>query len=327
MIASPDETYQRMLAMLAETATLHPVDIDHTECERFKSEIGRIQERFSSEAKSEQLMVAAGAISQAVASYNQSVTNFIERQGNELQNMISMLTATIMSLGSASDLSAKNLGAIEVQLKSASALEDIRVLRVRLAECLNNVRHEGARQRNETQVSIDSLKHELASSRHRLEHHGIASTTDPATGLASRSAAEVAIHEAANAGDTQYLMIAVLGKMQAINARFGYSVGDEVLCEFAARVVGRLCSHANFYRWSGPTIVGVLQRTEALDVVQSEVCRVTEAPISKALVNGQQNAFITTSAAWLVLPIAPPAADLILKIDQFVTEQIPKEYT
>jgi GGDEF domain-containing protein len=324
--SSAGETYQRMLQLLADTAAQHPVDIDHRQCEGFKSEITRIQERFSAEANSEQLLVAAGTITQALATYNQAVSNFVRHQGAELQNMISMLTATIMSLGSASERSAKSLGAIEVQLKRASAVDDIRALRLRLEECLNQVRDEAARQRTETQVSIDSLKHELASSQHRLEHHGISSTTDPVTGLASRSAAEVAIHDAANAADTRYVMVAVLGKMQAINSRFGYAVGDELLCEFAARVVGRLCNHSHFYRWSGPSIIGVLQRTEPLHVIRTEISRVTEVPVCKSLASGLQNAFITTSAAWLVLEAAPPATDLIRKIDQFVTEQVPKEH-
>jgi GGDEF domain-containing protein len=102
-------------------------------------------------------------------------------------------------------------------------------------------------------------------------------------------------------------------------------VGDEVLCEFAARVARKLCSNATFYRWSGPTIVGVLQRTEPLHVIRAEVTRVTEAPISKSLMNGLQNAFITTSAALSVMSIAPPAAELIAKVDRFVAEQVPKE--
>jgi len=324
--ASSGETYLRILGLLADLAAQQPVDIDHRQCERFQSEIARIQARFSGEPKSEQLPLAAGAIGQALAAYNQTVTDFVHRQGSELQNMISMLTATIMSLGSGSELSTRNLGVIETQLKSASALDDIRSLRVRLQECLNHVREEAQRQRDETKISIDSLRHELASSRNRLEHHGVTATTDPVTGLAVRSAAEAAIQEAAEAPGSQYVMVAVLGKMQAINSRFGYVVGDEVLCEFAARIAGRLCSNAAFYRWSGPTVLGLLQRTGPLHVIRTEVSRVAEIPISRSL-TGLQNAFITTSPAWMVLPVAPPAADLILQIDKFVSQQAPPERT
>jgi GGDEF domain-containing protein len=72
----------------------------------------------------------------------------------------------------------------------------------------------------------------------------------------------MAFHEAANLQDTHYIVVAVLSKLQAVNQRFGYTVGDEVLCEFAARVAGNLCNDAQFYRWNGPTLVAVLKRDD-----------------------------------------------------------------
>ena len=322
----PSETYQRILALLVDTITQRPVDVDHAACEKFCGEVLRIQNEFSGASTREQLQEAVDSLNQLLERYNRTVSEFVHRQGDELQNMISMLAATIKSLTSASENSAKNLEAIELELKRTSALDDIYQLRLRLAECLNHVRDEAARQKSESCTNLDQLKNELASTQYRLSHHGIASVTDPVTGLASRSAAEVAILEAVNAGDIRYLLVAVLGKMQAINARFGYAIGDEVLCEFAARVAGRLCSNAAFFRWNGPTIVGILKRPQAIHGVRAEVGRVLEAPISKSLLNGLQNAFITTSAAWDLLPIGPPGRELITKVDQFVSAQIPKEY-
>lgn len=325
---SAGDAYQRMLEVLVETVTEHPIDIDHAESERFKGEVIRIQERFGADsATGEQFSLAVQAVIQALERHNRSISNLVRRQGSELQNMVTMLTQTIKTLGSASDLSGKNLEAIAAQLKRASALEDIYQLRVRLAECLKNVRAEASRQRDESQGNLQTLKQELAGSQQRLSHHGIETEIDRVTGFAGRSAGQVAIHEAVEGGVSGCVAVAVLGKMQSINARFGYGVGDEVLCEFAARVAGRLCSRAAFYRWSGPTIVGILQRTEPLHVIRAEVARVVEVPVSKSLVSGEQNAFITTSAVSLVLPIAPPAAEIVSRIDSFVAAQIPKEYT
>lgn len=321
------DAYKRMLELLVEVLTEYPVQLDAAECERFKSEVSKIHQEFSSDSTDEQFSVAIEAVGQAMQRHNRSVTSLVRRQGGELQNMISMLTQTINALGSASEVSAKSLENIAVQLKRASALEDIYQLRLRLSDCLKNVRDEAKRQRSDSGGRLQTLKQELASTQQRLSHHGIELDIDRVTGFAGRSAAEVAIHEAAESGESLYIAVAVLGKMQAINARFGYTVGDEVLCEFAARVAGRLCSRASFFRWSGPTLLGILERTEPLHIIRAEVGRVAEAPISKAIVSGEQNAFITTSAATLVLPAAPPASDLIARIDSFVAAQIPKEYS
>ena len=323
---SSGDAYKRMLELLVEIVTEHAIDIDRSECERFKSEVSKIQERFGSDSTAEEFSLAVGAVGQAIERHNRSVTNLVRRQGGELQNMVSMLTQTIKSLGSASDISARNLETIAVQLKRASALEDIFQLRLRLSECLKNVRDEASRQRNDTQGTLQVLKQELASSQQRLSHHGIETDVDRVTGFAGRSAAEVAIHEALESPESRYIAVAVLGKMQALNSRFGYAVGDEVLCEFAARVAGRLCSRASFFRWSGPAIVGILLRSEPLHVIRAEVTRVVEAPISKSITSGEQNAFITTSATSLVLPMEAPVNELVARIDSFVAAQIPKEY-
>lgn len=321
------DAYLRMFEILVEVITEHPVDIDHVECERFKSEVAKIQERFGGEPTREQFVQAVTAIRQVLERHNRSVGNLVRSQGSEMQNMVAMLTHTIKSLGSASETSSRNLESIATQLKRASAVEDIYQLRMQLAECLRNVRDEAVRQRAESQNNLQSMEQQLTESQQRLANHGIEIDIDRVTGFAGRSAAEVAIHEAVDAGDAVYIAVAVLARMESINARFGYAVGDEVLCEFAARVAGRLCSRAAFYRWSGPTIIGILQRSEPIHVIRTEVSRVAEAPISKALVTGSQNAFITMSASSMVLPVAPPASDIIARIDRFVAGQIPAEFS
>jgi GGDEF domain-containing protein len=323
---SSGDAYRHMLELLVETVSEHPINLDHAECERFKAELAEIQERFGADPAGEQFSEAVGSVSQALEQHHRSVANLVRQQGSELQNMIGMLTQTITSLGSASETSARHLEAIALRLKQASALQDICQLRLRLGACLKNMCDEAARQRQESQGNLQVLKEELAATQQRLSNHGIQTEIDRVTGFAGRSAAEVALHDAVQAPESRYVVVAVLGKMQAINARFGYAVGDEVLCEFAARVAGRLCSRAAFYRWSGPTILGILQRPEPLHVVRAEAGRIIEAPIAKSLISGQQNAFISTSAASLVIPVAPPAGELIARIDNFVHGQIPLEY-
>src|SRR5271167_2164291 len=102
------EAHLRMLELLVQTVTEHPIDIDHAECERFKSEVAKIQETFGAEADGEQFSQAVEAISQALERHHRSVSNLVQSQGSELQNMITMMAQTIRSLGSASDVSARN---------------------------------------------------------------------------------------------------------------------------------------------------------------------------------------------------------------------------
>lgn len=210
-------------------------------------------------------------------------------------------------------------------MRHASALGDIQELRLRLDEWLKNVCSEAARQKHDNQEKMHVLQEGLSATQQRLSVHGIEADIDRVTGFAGRSAAEVAIHEATNLRDTHYVVAAVLSTLQAVNLRFGYAVGDEVLCEFAARVAGSLCNDAQFYRWNGPTLIAVLRRPEPLHVLRAQVGRILEEPIMKSLAGGTQNAFITLSASSLVLALTRPASDVIKRIDAFVAAQVPHE--
>ncbi len=240
--------------------------------------------------------------------------------------MISMLTHTVRSLTSSGQTAAGNLESIASQLKHAWALSDIQELRQRLADCLKSVCEEASRQKNDSHAKIQVLSEGLAASQERLSSHGIEPDLDGVTGFAGRTAAEAAIREAAEATASHYLVVAVLSKLQAVNLRFGYAVGDELLCEFAARVAGGLCCDAKFYRWHGPAIVALLQRSEPLHLLQCEVGRLLEPPIMKSLAGGMQNAFITLSPTWVVIPLVPPASHIIERIDIFVGSQNLQEH-
>lgn len=321
---SGTESYRRMIDLMIRSVSLHAVDANHAEYERYKTRISKIQATLKQNASREQCMVAVGAVCQLVEEYNRSVSNFIRAEGKELQHMVSMLTATLLTVSSTSERSTKNLGDLEIQLSHAAALEDIKVVRIRLESCLSSVREEAARQRSEAKVAISSLQEELAEAQRNCASGGLASR-DPVTGLLSRPAAEQAIRQAVTDGLAAYVIVGLVEKMQSINARFGYVVGDEILGEFANRVARQCGAGSTFYRWNGPAIVGLLKRSDPLHVVRTEVCKVMEQPLEKAVLRGDQNAFITTAVAWTIVPLTPPSGSIISAIGQFISGLTPAE--
>ncbi len=323
--SSSHESCQRILTLLVEIATHTPIEFDLAECERFQREINGIQEHFPADGGSQELFAAAALVGQAVERHDRLITGMVRSQGSELQNMITMLTSTLRSISSASENSGKNLDVIASQLKHASALEDIKELRRRMEECLTDLRQEATRQKRQDESNIQVLHQGLSSARQRLAARGLDADIDLVTGLAGRRSAEKALLELAERQETRYVLAVVLSRLRAINLRFGEAVGDEVLCEFAARVAGALCTDAQFYRWSGPTVLGILKRYQPLRVVEAEVAEVLEPPIMKSLSGGKQNAFIALSPTWIVIPAATPADEVIARIDRFVWGQVPAE--
>ncbi len=323
---SSHESYQHMLALLVETVTHTPVEVDLAECERFQHELADIQGHFPPNAGSQDLFTAAEAVVQAVERHNRLIDGMIRGQGSELQHMIAMLTFTLSSISSAGDTSVKNLDLIASQLKHASALHDIKEIRRRMEQCLTDLRQEAVRQKTEGHSNIHVLRQGLSSARQRLAAHGLDANLDLVTGFAGRSAAEKALLELVERREPRYVLAVVLSRLQAVNVRFGDGVGDEVLREFAARVAAALCTDAQFYRWSGPTVLGILKRYQPLHVVQAEISQVLDIPIMKSLSGGKQNAFITLSPTWVVIPASQLANDIISRIDNFVGGLIPAEH-
>jgi GGDEF domain-containing protein len=314
---------RRTIELLADTVSQHPCDFDPGASGRFKSEISEVVDGLDSEVSNEQFTRAVHAIHEALQHRNLAANDLFRNQSSELQNMIVMLTQAIRSLTSASEASSHNLDSIATDLKQASALEDIYRLRLRLSECLERVCDEAARQKNDSKDRLETLRQRLVESQQRLAHSGFSTDLDRITGFAGRSTAEAAIRSAVDEGGSRYIVLAVLERMPTINSLFGYAVGDELLCEFATALAGRMASRAVFYRWSGPAVVGILQRLVPLHVVRAEVGRVlSELHISKSIDDGEQTAFITTSAAFQVVPAAAPADALIAGFDKFLAAKI-----
>lgn len=320
---NPGHAYRPTLELLAATICAHPFDFNPAEAEQFQADIAKTLERAGTEVTAEQFAAAVEAMHQALERHTRSVTALFHRQSDEMQNMIVMLTQTIRSLGSASDISAQNLESIAADLKQASALQDLYRLRLRLSECLKKVCDEAGRQKQQSQRDLQALTHKLEFSQERWSRGGLPAEVDRVTGLCGRTRAEAAIQEAIQGEEAGYVVVAVLERLQTINALFGYSVGDELLCEFATALTGRMASRGRFYRWNGPAVLGILWRDVPLHAVRSEIGKVlSEIHISKSIATQDHSALASTTAAFMVLPALAPVSELIVTIDNFVATRI-----
>jgi GGDEF domain-containing protein len=315
--------YRPILDLLADTVTQHPIAFNSGQSEQFRSDVAAILGQLSVPVDVEQFSTATAAISQALERHNQFVATLISNQSGELQNMVIMLTQAIRSLGSASDVSVRNLEEIAVQLKRTSTLEDVAQLRKRLSECLENLRNETARQKDEHHHNLQALHVKLAESQRRLAKHDIAADVDPVTGFAGRHTAERLIQETLDATKTAFLLVTVLKGIQAINSLFGYDIGDEMMCEFSTALAAHFPSPAAICRWSGPTIVVLLHRPGPIQVLRMELGHAVAAvPTSKVIASGGRKAMANFTTETFVIPVTSPAGGLFSQIDEFVATRV-----
>jgi len=237
-----------------------------------------------------------------------------------------MLTKTVITIGSSSEASVSKLQDIQNSLERARMLEDIHALKHRLSECLDVVKEETLRQKVESQRTVHALQQQIEYSEGLLGASVVLPDIDKATGLPGKAEAEKAIQAALDSPNGKFIVIAVISRVQAVNARFGYAVGDKVLAACAEHFRNSLLANDQLCRWQGPALIAVLTRAERIDEVRAEIRRFADSKLEKAVDIGCRSILIPLSANWSVLPIAPPMEALLKKLEAFAAAQIPRDY-
>jgi diguanylate cyclase (GGDEF)-like protein len=138
--------------------------------------------------------------------------------------------------------------------------------------------------------------------------------------------AEIAIDTAFRSPAGKFVLVAVCSRVQAVNARFGYAVGDRVLSAFAEQFKQNLSSRDQIFRWQGPTLVAILDRTDRIDRVRSEIRQFADVKLEKTMEVGHRTVLIPISASWSIFPVTSPKDAFLKQIEAFTAAQSPRDY-
>ena len=188
------------------------------------------------------------------------------------------------------------------------------------------MRIEALRQKTDGQTTLESLQRELETSRERVGSVAAAVDLDSATGLPSKKEAMKALQAAADLPRNKFLAIAVVSRVQAVNARFGYAIGDHVLAAFAEHFRGNLGASDHVFRWHGPALVALLERECPLEAVRTEIRRFAEVKLEKTVEVGARTVMLPISATWTIIPVASPLEELLKKLEAFTAAQISRDF-
>lgn len=108
-----DNAYRRIIGLFLQGIALHAVEGDKGDYDRFRADIDEFSKQIGPETPLSELLVQAGAALQAMEDYNRRTSKVIRRQNSELQNMVSMLTQTVITIGSSGEASVNKLQDIE----------------------------------------------------------------------------------------------------------------------------------------------------------------------------------------------------------------------
>jgi GGDEF domain-containing protein len=276
------EDYIRFLQLLLQGISLHAVDADQEELVRFRLEISTISERLDDQSSAEDILVAMGVVIRALAEYNRTSAKATNAHLRELQAMLAMMTETIAFLGTSSKLGIEQLQSVEKNLQKTSSIEDIRVLRSKLDDCLTLVRSESNRLRDESRARIVALQAGVErTSNHMRSVKGVQSV-DSATGLHGRAGAEDLIAARISQGKEFVVTLYLVDRLVQVNGRFGRKIGDEVLL-LVAQHVGQRLGTGSLFRWSGPALAAIQELSPSFNAVERQAKQIASTRLEKTI--------------------------------------------
>lgn len=318
--------YRRAMDIVMQGIALHTVPGKETSYDRFREALDRLAPILTGDTEPNHLLAAARELSHVLENHTRSTIDFIHRQNSEHQKIVSMLIETVIKIGSKSEASAAKLRGIERALAHAREPEGIRDLKIQLAACLETTRHEADGQRIDgttASVAQQKVSPELSKSAGPIARP---KKIDSVTGMPGKQEAEKALRSVVASPDGKYVIVAVVNRVNAVNARFGYAAGDQMLARCAKHFRAGLSASDELYRWQGPAFLAILSRNGRIDEVRAEFRRFAGEQLHQTVELGSRSVMIPISSNWSVLSPSSSLEALYNKIEAFTSAQVTREY-
>jgi GGDEF domain-containing protein len=311
---------QRACSLLMEGIALHSVSRDPGAHEAFRDAVRGCRRSTEESKTGEGVLVAAGRVMQLQEANAREVETFIRNQTRELQEMVRMLSETLIAITEESVHATSHLGKISKELETASRIDDLRQLKGRLQTSLHSIVAETARQKDSAKALSLRLRDRLSSGDDRPD------ALDKVTGLPDAACALRALASLGGPSDgatPTYVVTLCMERLTAINARFGYAMGDRLLFSFAQEAAQRFTGGDRLFRWHGPTVLAVLERPGTLRDVRVEATRVISAKHEQTIDWEGRSVVLSVAARILVIALEehPSLETLVAKINSFVSPE------
>lgn len=296
------EAYERMAQLLLQAIGLHAVEGDRADYDLFRTSVTDLQASLAEDPSPTNILVSTGTAVKALQDYNRRASNSIRARGIELQNIVGMLTQAMSQISTGSEVSIHRLRDLQQQIEHASMVEDMRTLRTRLSECLETIRTETVRQRDDSKRLVTELDQGLKKTQEPMEIQP-AGEADPLTGIPMRPQAEQAMRRACEEGDHTYAALFLLDRIQAISSRFGFALGDQVVLFFLQHLSQGLSAEDQIFRWSPGGFLALLKRQESATHVRNELGKFLSRRLEQSFAVGDRSVVVPIGTTWVAVPL------------------------
>ncbi len=312
------KVFSLMLEELASGAVVASDD----EYAALRTDLIRLREFAEQESTADSMLRTAKAVTLAIETYNREITVLLRKQQRALQGVVGLMAEAGAAIAGEATPSVEKLQEIGTGLAGAQSVADIDNLPLHVGKCLQAFSQEMLVQREQADSLIVELRQEIE----RGPQEGgppqpEAQDLEPITGLPPRELCLKAMHRPIPARKRRYVVTLVLNNLDAIHARFGDEIGDRVLCWFVDFVVQQIRPQDRLFRWSGPSLVLLIESTEVLGKIDTYVGRILAPRLEETFQIEGRSILIRIAATWLAFQLTTTVAQAERQIEKFTASQ------
>ncbi len=160
-----EDRMRELIVLLLSGFRLHAIGQDENRRAEFQSELARIEEQLSRDAKVEAISILVGQAIHCIDSYHRSVVSHVATSLSEYKQLALELTQSIGRMAAGNTSSVEKLQSIEKQMGVVNSVSDIRLLRHNLSDCLTELCDKTVQYRQNANSSSVQLAEQTEGSR------------------------------------------------------------------------------------------------------------------------------------------------------------------
>lgn len=322
---APNLTYIRAIGLLIQGIELHALEVGEETHASFRAEMTALHERLSPQLPPADVLRLTGEVLKALELHNRLGEEQLQGRFEELYSIISACTAAVGRMLSESGGSLSRLSEIQSHLSHTNTVSDLRALKVTLSNCLEEIAVEVSQHNRQSVAGLNALAQGAQAISRQSERLSSRFALDRATGLPLRGAAEAMLAEICKEETMGVAVMFVLRRVRHVMTRFGQEICDGLLQKLSIYLGSGVNPERGLYRWNGPALLAVLDRSTSFDRTRVEVQRLVLTIPRHEVTIGSRAAIIPVSVGWALFPVTHPVSAVVDKIEAFAKSQFSED--
>jgi len=285
------------IARLLQAIERNLVIADDSDAQRFRGEFSRL-------ASVPDLEKRVEAFAGLLETYAKETNRSIGQQRLGVMQLVSELNAGVAALP---EPSSAQFQGIEDRLAAIANLDDLGAARESILAALALIRTGALKQTQAFEALVSGAVERWRTSQQLgskpAAYSSAAVTPDPLTGLPGRATAQSELTHTLVQFPSCQIAFFVIKRLNLINAKFGFSRGDEVLLKVVQTIAQELPDFNNMFRWSTCAFLIITSPNMSQDRVRSQVQMMELLKMTPTLQWEGKSAMVSVGIDWKVISL------------------------